>query len=90
MRVTSILWFDIRNDNLFMHSGKRWEKHVLTDPETWLSCVCYQAVTRERSLDVAMAHHEGKVTKTAVLSKDLIKVDGKLFQCEHTLSRNLI
>ncbi|XP_058957909.1 L-threonine dehydratase catabolic TdcB-like [Pocillopora verrucosa] len=33
------------------------------------------AVTRERSLDVAMAHHEGNVTKTAVLSKDLIKVD---------------
>lgn len=39
---------------------------------------------------MAMAHHEGKVKKTAVLSKDLIKVDGKLFQCEHTLSRNLI
>lgn len=34
-----------------------------------------------------MAHHEGNVTKTAVLSKDLIKVDGKLFQCEHTPSR---
>lgn len=33
------------------------------------------AVTRERSLDVAMAHHEGNATKTAVLSKDLIKVD---------------
>lgn len=39
---------------------------------------------------MAMAHHVGNVTKTAVLSKDLIKVDGKLFQCEHTLSRNLI
>lgn len=39
---------------------------------------------------MAMAHHEGNVTKTAVLSKDLIKVDGKLFQCEHTPSRNLI
>ena len=39
---------------------------------------------------MAMAHYEGNVTKTAVLSKDLIKVDGKLFQCEHTLSRNLI
>lgn len=38
---------------------------------------------------MAMAHHEGNVTKTAVLSKDLIKVDGELFQCEHTLSKNL-